>query len=250
MPAELKSLTGQYLNGGMNVDDLDVLASAMTDGLPDEQMETAFNEMLFERVMKSKLTGAPVETLKRGNGSSDNKKKKKPPVTDKEIDGDTDADFWTKLKENGFQFGLDGAKGNPIAGLWQRHLDNNPKARKEYNEIAGHTAKRKFRADWAQYHHMKYVETMNHVETEKRAHTNKGHYLPLGRIAQKEGGGKDGLKAALNYCLRCWELQGTWIRRCNFARRWKFLYMVVGYEEIFEEAWPGFCVMFSGFCSI
>ena len=76
LPAELKSLTGQYLNGGMNVDDLDVLASAMTDGLPDEQMETAFNEMLFERVMKSKLTGAPVETLKRGNGSSDNKKKK------------------------------------------------------------------------------------------------------------------------------------------------------------------------------
>ena len=25
------------------------------------------------------------------------------------------------------------------------------------------------------------------------------------------------------------------------AKRWKFLYMVVGYEEIFEEAWPGFC---------
>ena len=69
----------------------------------------------------------------------------------------------------------------------------------------------------------------------------------MGRIAQKEGGGKDGLKAALNYCLRCWELQGTWIRRCNFARRWKFLYMVVGYEEIFEEAWPGFCVMFLKF---
>ena len=102
------------------MDDLDDLARAMTDGLSDDKMEVAFNDMLFERIMKSKLTEEQVASGDVGPGKPKKKKTSATQLTKQEIDCDKEQDFWKKLKENGFEFGLDGAKGNPIAGLWQR----------------------------------------------------------------------------------------------------------------------------------
>lgn len=68
-------------------------------------------------------------------------------LTDKAIHGYTEEDFWHKVRNNGFEFGLDGANGEPD----RRHLENNPKVRKEYHDIIGHTSKRKLRADSAKH---------------------------------------------------------------------------------------------------
>lgn len=75
--AQSKSLTGQCLHGGLNVDDIDGSAAAMCEGIDDNKMETAFNAVLFERVMKSNTTGASAEPFESGNGCPDGTQQKK-----------------------------------------------------------------------------------------------------------------------------------------------------------------------------
>lgn len=67
LPAELRKLTGQYRNRGLNVDDIDGLAAAMCASVDDDHMEEYVNAILCERVMKSNPTGEPVEPFKSGN---------------------------------------------------------------------------------------------------------------------------------------------------------------------------------------
>ena len=74
-------------------------------------------------------------------------------------------------------------------------------------------------------------------EKSSKTQTDAGAYLPLARIAHKEGGGPSGQRAALAWAMRCTELGGEWVSWCSFTRRAKFLYVVKQREEKHEIAW-------------
>ena len=65
---------------------------------------------------------------------------------------------------------------------------------------------RELRKLWCKDKYDEYQQTKAHTRTTTIADTSKGVSMPLARIAWKEGGGQEGLKAAINYCSKCLHL--------------------------------------------
>ena len=61
--------------------------------------------------------------------------------------------------------------------------------------------------------------------------------MTIGRMAWKEGGGKNGWVSACNLALHAVSLGPPWTERDEKARNTKFLYFEESYEESLEEAW-------------
>ena len=65
----------------------------------------------------------------------------------------------------------------------------------------------------------------------------KGQYLPLARIAWKEGGGKSGWAAAVKHYTKCIAMGGPFILYDGSTENLKALYTIQTYTEHFSEAW-------------
>lgn len=145
--------------------------------------------------------------------------------------------FWEELKESNFFFNTGGAKGNPMAGRWQRFLKGSPEEKEKYDQTKGQKAKAEFRQRWAQLRYKDYIEAKEHTKTWETVDTSKGHYYSVARIAQEEGGGEMGWKAAINYSLRAFGMGPPWFEFDSWTQQVKFLYMIKGYEENFKKSW-------------
>jgi hypothetical protein len=150
---------------------------------------------------------------------------------------DEDAALWREMDEANFFFGTGGAKGNPMAGRWARFLRKDPEQKQKYLAITSFKAKSEFRQQWCKLKFQEYQEEKSMTKTMETISKKEGRYFSLGKIAQEEGGGKEGLQAALNYSVRAVSLGGEWIEFCEFTQQVKFLYFVKGYDEVFKKAW-------------
>ncbi|CAK0890928.1 unnamed protein product, partial [Prorocentrum cordatum] len=146
-------------------------------------------------------------------------------------------EYMDALKQNNFHFTLEG--GSIMAGRWRRAKEADEQLRKDYDALktARRSVKAAFRAKFAKKEYDEHIEERRYTEKLETIDTNKGEYLPLQRIAHKEGGGREGLRAAVNHCLRCLQMCDKWVWYDEWTRRIKFLYFVRGLSENFTRAW-------------
>ena len=147
---------------------------------------------------------------------------------------DTRLEHFEACKGNGYRFPVRGGSGNPMGGHWQRALESDPKLKSDY---AASEKKDLFRSDWAERTHKEYSSKSTHTQSIVIAHEDKGQYLAPGRIAWKEGGGKQGWKNTVNIVCDANRLGGKWIWTDRRAQASKYLYFVKGMSEKHEEAW-------------
>ncbi len=83
---------------------------------------------------------------------------------------DEQTTYFEELKKNNFEFQVQGNKGNPAGGRWQRYI-NNPKnatAKKEYVELGNNkNLQREFRAKWARMEYEKFQHSTTQTTTYK-----------------------------------------------------------------------------------
>ena len=150
---------------------------------------------------------------------------------------DIEAKMWEDLKSRGFRFNAQGGGNNPMAGRWARWLKANPDEQEKYKKITTNTAKADFRREWCKDVFDKWPVTQSTSKKLELIDRNKGVHLALARIAHKEGGGKDGMRAAINIAMKCIEMGEPWVKYDTWAQRPKYMYMETGHEELFTRAW-------------
>jgi hypothetical protein len=155
----------------------------------------------------------------------------------KDHEDDPEEAIWQALRGNKFEFKTGGSSGNPIAGRWARFLVNNPEWKKKYDDARGRRAKAGIRADWAEGEYDKYEQAKVHKKTFSKQETKDGRMLSLQRIAKEEGGGKAGMRNALNIALRCVQEGGKYCEYDNWAQTIKFFYVIKGSCENIGETW-------------
>ena len=158
---------------------------------------------------------------------------------DGDNDDDDEARLWRELKTKSFKFGAHGGQGNPLAGRFQRAKSNDAQMAKDYASMKGNTAKEKFRAEWAKGEYQRYLETKTFKQTHTQECKNAGTWYSLQRIAVEEGGGKEGMTAAINYCLSCLA-QPTptdWCEYNSWTKTLKFRFVVKHVDDSFTQQW-------------
>eukprot|EP00959_Pyramimonas_sp_CCMP1952_P297441 6222420-Pyramimonas_sp.AAC.1 len=104
--------------------------------------------------------------------------------------------FWESMKANDFEVPTAATKGNPIGKRWDRAIRGSNQISKALREGYGQkktdTEKAAFRREWARKECAKKSTSWSKVQTEKRESWKKSVYIPLGRMAHFEGGGKAG----------------------------------------------------------
>eukprot|EP00959_Pyramimonas_sp_CCMP1952_P290818 6083554-Pyramimonas_sp.AAC.1 len=209
------------------------------------QIENAYHStgsQLFE-VMQRSIDGAGQDIM--GLAQNDPKKidvlvSKMFDLTPKvEDEGDDQADrlkeFMLNLKANNFKFPMDGH--NLMSQRWKRHIKGNAAEAKKYGLCEDNSERSEFRATFAKKEFDEWSEKHSYTETLEESSFNRGQYLPIQRIAHKEGGGAAGMEAALNHALKAMQVGGKYVLYDSWTKRVKFLYYVRGYEDRFTKAW-------------
>jgi hypothetical protein len=101
-------------------------------------------------------------------------------------------EFWTNMSSLNFKVNTDGGRGNPVAGRWQRALDGDENLRQRYEATVGRKKRQDFRRDWCKAKYDDYMIEHSRTTEEVRKQWKNSRYLPIGRIAVEEGGGKAG----------------------------------------------------------
>ena len=148
-----------------------------------------------------------------------------------------DERMFEELKNNSFYFATRGSRGNPMAGRWQRFLESNPAERKMYDELDGIKKKAEFRQDWCKGKYDNFRQSRTFTKTSKEKELKDSKCYAFARIAQEEGGGDSGVRAAACYAIRCMRLGAQWLRWCEWTQQIKFLYLTHGFQEVMEKAW-------------
>ncbi|CAK0828083.1 unnamed protein product, partial [Prorocentrum cordatum] len=131
-------------------------------------------------------------------------------------------DMWDELKKGGFFFAT---RGEKMSGRWARALENDAELATRYKAQIGMVNKSAFRADWASKQYKKFTEHWSKKVSNKKTEKLEGRYLSLARIAHKEGGGADGLKAATTYCTNCVLFGKHWCKFDRMTNTLKFYYV-------------------------
>ena len=146
--------------------------------------------------------------------------------------------FWDAVKLKNFNFQVQGKKGNPMAGRFQRYLAKHPKQKKLYDQLQGdRKAQAKWRQKWARKMYDEYQEMHSEVVTDCHTDFKEARYRALARIAVEEGGGATGMRAAINYAMCCLMMGGPWVKYDSWTKAIKFLYKEEGTREEFSRAW-------------
>ena len=154
-----------------------------------------------------------------------------------ESNEDPEAMMWNALVGSNFHFKTSGAAGNPIAGKWARYLKKHPEFKKEYEKSDTPDAKKLLRRQWCEGQYNQYKETKSHTISYSTKDESEGTMFGLHRIAVEEGGGEAGMKAALNYCLRCIKEGPGWVEYNEWTQTAKYRYVVQRKTETNAECW-------------
>eukprot|EP00929_Paragymnodinium_shiwhaense_P074376 TRINITY_DN38061_c0_g1_i2.p1 TRINITY_DN38061_c0_g1~~TRINITY_DN38061_c0_g1_i2.p1 ORF type:complete len:615 (+),score=150.99 TRINITY_DN38061_c0_g1_i2:96-1847(+) len=145
---------------------------------------------------------------------------------------------WEDVAKNNFMFKTSGVAGNPVAGRWARALKKDAELKKQYSACGStYAAKEAFRKNWAKAEYDEYVKTRTFRTTVTQTMLKESSYKGIGRIAWKEGGGKSGWRAAVNWCISCIQLGGKWLKYCEKSKRIKFLWEEEKWTDEFKQEW-------------
>ena len=87
--------------------------------------------------------------------------------------------------------------GNPLAAKFERAKRKSSKLDQDYKACAGNNDElAKFRQNWAMGEYTNYLKSKTPTKSFSKSKWRKGQYMPLGRVAHKEGGGKLGFLQA------------------------------------------------------
>ena len=150
--------------------------------------------------------------------------------------------LWQERAQSDYNFAAQGNAGNPLAGRWNRALKHeegleSSSLKQEYAAIKGNCEKALFRQRWAKRKHSQFQEKCQHLEQFSKTDTHRGKWMSLKRMAWKEGGGREGMRAATRYALRCVVLGMPWAKFSEWTGQWKFVYVEEGFEEDFRQEW-------------
>ena len=90
-------------------------------------------------------------------------------------------------------------KGNALGGRWKRAKDANRDGLDggnlgdEYKALTGDAERERFRVRWAKKEHQRCVVSKQLVKSETHENWKRSEFMALGRIAKKEGGGRQGI---------------------------------------------------------
>eukprot|EP00959_Pyramimonas_sp_CCMP1952_P104529 2184839-Pyramimonas_sp.AAC.2 len=108
--------------------------------------------------------------------------------------------FWNEVRESDWSVPTDG-KVARIASRWSRAIKGTDEKsvglKAKYDAIVAvngslDDAKKAFRSNWAKEEYAAFVKEKSVITTKKQTEFTNAVYLPLGRIAHKEGGGRLG----------------------------------------------------------
>lgn len=112
------------------------------------------------------------------------------------------------------------------------------KLKEAYEAVPGRQAKADFRAAWAKGAYEKFAETKRFEHARVIEEATEGTMLSLERIVVEEGGGKAGVRAAVNYAISCLkEEQPGWVRFDNRTQALKFRYIVDKVSDRTKRTW-------------
>ncbi|CAK0823118.1 unnamed protein product, partial [Prorocentrum cordatum] len=143
-------------------------------------------------------------------------------------------EMWEELKRGSFMFQT---RGEKISSMWNRALAADSKLKEDYKNTLGLPNKAKFRADWGEKRYKQFWERRSKTTTNRKSEKLSGKYLALARIAHKEGGGKDGLKAATTYATNCIILGKHWVKWDSMTNTLKFYYVEHEISDEYVTAW-------------
>ena len=192
-------------------------------------------------LLKSDAIGQFRQWGRKVKDDGDDAPPEEPPQNEKDK---KEADFWAEANKVGYEFGANGRKGNPAAGRWQRAHDGSEKLQADY-AAAGEGCKGKalwdkqkaFRAKWLKDEHDIYTASKTKSTVVRKTWKKKGAYLPLARIAWKEGGGKSGWLSAVRLFTKCIAMGPPFVKFDGWTESLRALYVVEEYNEEFEEEW-------------
>ncbi|CAK0885862.1 unnamed protein product [Prorocentrum cordatum] len=147
--------------------------------------------------------------------------------------------FWKKIMEGGHVVNTSGAAGNPAAGRWARAVaaDKNMSKQCAAKKEEGPDALAAFRAEWAEKQWAKYSHMQKKETSLVKRKLKKASYLPIGRVAWLEGGGKLGWIQATRYFTKCIRMGPPWVKFNKMTEVIMRLYGEESIEEEFVEAW-------------
>ena len=128
-------------------------------------------------------------------------------------------------------------KGNPVGGRWARAKKDSKIISAEYDQCVGDPAKARYRQEWAKKQWNIHVKEFIQIKKEVRESWKRSTYMPVGRMAVEEGGGKAGWLQASRYAFRCMCLGPPWVRYDDMTESLRFLYIVEGLTETFSKEW-------------
>ncbi|CAK0884774.1 unnamed protein product [Prorocentrum cordatum] len=166
-------------------------------------------------------------------------KKRAPPTVELTQEDQDEKEMWERLQAKNFEFITKGRAGNPIAGRWQREI-NNPKSdlKERYAAVGtGRTAQMNFRKQWASDKYNEYKRTATVTETHSQEWMNTAKFLTVGRIAWKFGGGKVGMRAAVTHCTKALQMGEEFYEFHEQGEIMLFLFGEKGFNEGFKKAW-------------
>jgi len=110
----------------------------------------------------------------------------------------TELKLMKQCEQSNFMFQARGGQGNPLGSRFERAKKKDTELADAYKHLTGSPADQaKFRADWAEKKFNNYCSTKRKTTSIVNSQFRKGQYMPLGRVAHKEGGGKLGWMQAL-----------------------------------------------------
>ena len=158
--------------------------------------------------------------------------------------------FWKRIAANNFNVPTDGRK-DPVAGRWQRWVESNPDhaLAKEYKNCKKPATRAEVRKKWAKMQWDQSGATKTKTESHETTEGSDGRKISLERMAWLEGGGKNGLRNAVNYALMAQSLGAPWFTWDKWTKSDRYLYTNEIYRDIGKKAWPGNAKLFASlFC--
>jgi len=196
------------------------------------------SQKLFDELMEVGLVDFNAAELLLAQHAHKRLENEEAPDSQKSHDeDDQEATMWHELRKAGFAFQCSGSKGNPIAGRWARHLKKDPDFKANYNALPTMAKKASLRQEWCNGQYTKFVESKTHSQSYTIKEKVEGTFLSLHRIAVEEGGGETGMKAAINYCLRCVKEGSGWVEYNEWTKGAKYNYVVKKKSETHGESW-------------
>ncbi|CAK0900674.1 unnamed protein product, partial [Prorocentrum cordatum] len=208
----------------------DICAGSNID---DASAEFASNRLA--KIYHSESLGR-IQTLRKLDPFWADEQRKATGQTDEEMD-DEFREFWLAMEKKNFYFDLDENTPNPAAAKWRRAKAANHGLADEYQKKKGFSDKAAYRQDWLKREFDKWAKRVQYKagEINEKAESKDGQYISLAKIAVEEGGGRAGLRAAINWAHYCILLGGEMLEYCEGTKQMKYLHIVHRLTDTYKK---------------